>query len=272
MTENPTDILKRLEARASSRPVVLPAWPEWMRAAPAAVLRSALFGLVERGTRGHCSDNITSWSGVEIFYEGEALDQADLDVWLQALHHCRTDGQFVVAKLNAATFLRSLGRAAGKGGREWLFASIERLHRGSVSVIADEGRRKYAGYLIAEHSRDESTGEIRIGISPMVATLFGSDFVQVPWDMRLLLQTGLAKWLHGYIRSHRTTPQNPHRVSLDHLRAICGSSRPDLKYFARDVRSAMKEVEQTGEVVEWKVERGLLTFVRAVDNSKIGRE
>lgn len=267
MTEHPIDALKRIEARATTRLASLPSWPEWVRAAPAAVLRSALFGLVERGTRGHCSGIITSWSGVEVYYEGEALDQADLDVWLQTLHHCRTDGQFVVAKLNAATFLRSLGRAAGKGGRDWLFASIERLHRGSISVIADEGRRKYAGYLIAEHVRDEVTGEIRIGISPMVATLFGSDFVQIPWDIRLLLQTGLAKWLHGYIRSHRTTVQQPHRVTLDRLRTLCGSSRPDLKYFARDVRSAMKEVEQTGEVVEWKVERGVLVFIRAVDNT-----
>ena len=66
-----------------ARVVRLPLWPEELRTCPSCVLRSALFGVVQRGRRKALEGEIlATWEGVIIRYIGWRLDQADLDVWL----------------------------------------------------------------------------------------------------------------------------------------------------------------------------------------------
>ena len=63
-------------------PVVrLPLWPAELRTCPSCVLRSALFGVVQRGRRKALERAIlATWEGVTLRYTGWRLDQADLDV------------------------------------------------------------------------------------------------------------------------------------------------------------------------------------------------
>ena len=55
--------------------------------APNSCLQSALFGLIEKGTRKYVKQQkVASLNGIEIWYTGEQLDQSDLDVFLHAIH------------------------------------------------------------------------------------------------------------------------------------------------------------------------------------------
>lgn len=64
-----------------------------MRACPLAMRRSARFGVVRRGRHQSLHEvEIATWSGVSIRYTGQRLDQADLDVWVLAVHRFRQRG------------------------------------------------------------------------------------------------------------------------------------------------------------------------------------
>ena len=67
--------------------VMLPIWPDAVRAVPNGFLRSALFGTIRRGARRYMKrERIAALEGIEIYYTGERLDQGDLDVWEMILH------------------------------------------------------------------------------------------------------------------------------------------------------------------------------------------
>ncbi|MBL8252349.1 MAG: hypothetical protein JNJ76_01950 [Candidatus Competibacter sp.] len=74
--------------------VVLPIWPDAVRAVPNGMLRSALFGAIRRGSRRYMErERIAALEGIEIFYTGQRLDQGDLDVWEMILHIARLQGR-----------------------------------------------------------------------------------------------------------------------------------------------------------------------------------
>ena len=94
-------------------------------------------------------------------------------------------------------------------------------------------------------------------LNPELAVLFeDDDFTRLEWEIRLDLDMDLAKWLHGYIASHRATTQNPHRLGLKRLRELCGSDREELRFFRRDVRQAMRELQAAGVVTAWRITPG----------------
>ena len=92
-------------------PVVrLPLWPAELRTCPSCVLRSALFGVVQRGRRQYLQNQIVAaWADTTIRYTGIRLDQADLDVWLTALHLSREQGLGARVVCSERAFLRALG-------------------------------------------------------------------------------------------------------------------------------------------------------------------
>ena len=74
--------------------VMLPIWPDAVRAVPNGFLRSALFGTIRRGARRYMKrERIAALEGIEIYYTGERLDQGDLDVWEMILHIARLQGR-----------------------------------------------------------------------------------------------------------------------------------------------------------------------------------
>ena len=103
------------DAKPTSKPakvVRLPIWPAELRTCPSCVLRSALFGVVQRGRRQYLQNQIVAaWADTTIRYTGIRLDQADLDVWLTALHLSREQGLGARVVCSERAFLRALGRA-----------------------------------------------------------------------------------------------------------------------------------------------------------------
>jgi hypothetical protein len=151
--------------------------------------------------------------------------------------------------------LRTMGRCTGKHDHEWFKGAVARLTACAVEITA--GRKTFGGPLIEGFERDEATGEHVLYLSPRLAVLFeDDDYTRIEWEIRRGLGMDLAKWLHGYIASHRATPRNPHRIGLERLRALCGSDYERLRDFRDDVRKAMDQLQAAGVVTTWRITPG----------------
>jgi hypothetical protein len=74
----------------NGKQLTLPIWTSIERTAPAPIVRSALFGIVKRGTRRFVDREVlASWGNDSITFTGSQLDQADFDLWLEILHQSR---------------------------------------------------------------------------------------------------------------------------------------------------------------------------------------
>ena len=243
-------------AQIATKTVALPQWPEEVRACPSCVLRSALFGIVERGRRKLLERAVVAtWEGVTIRYTGGQLDQADLDVWLALLHIAREHNLGVRVPVTVGEILKTMGRPTGGSAREWFKCAIARLTACAVEITA--GGKTFGGPLIEGFVRDEVTGEHVLYLSPRLVVLFEDDaFTWIDWEHRRSLSRDLAKWLHSYILSHKAARDRPHRIGLARLRELCGSEREELRFFRRDVREAMTELQAAGVVVTWRITPG----------------
>lgn len=248
----------------ASIPLQLPLWPESDRGAPSAIIRSALFGVVKKGRRKAMKrERVASWKDVEINYTGWQLDQADLDVWLQALH-IASQGEIDLGgriRIFAKTFLRDINRSSGKPNRTWLMESFSRLKANSVSIKI--GYISYNGSLIDEFYHDEETGEYAIEINKKLEPLFRDDYVRIEWETRQKLSGDLTKWLHAYVCSHKATDSHPHWVGLEKLKELCGVYEDrEIKKFKYDVSMSMEKLSAEKVVSVWSIKDGILFFSR----------
>ena len=251
--------------KPSLQPVQLKLWPEHLRAAPNAVLRSALFGVVEKGKRKAVKEELlASWKGVEMRYTGWQLDQADLEVWTQLVNLSKEllgDETY----MNERGFLRSLKRSGGGRNIKWLQSSIGRMQACGVSIRL--GSSMYQGSLIHEFAKDDITGRYVVVLNPRLKQLFDDGITLLNFVARKKLKSDLAKWLQGYICSHRATKSKPHRIGLARLRPLCGSSIKRLRDFKRKVIIAMEQLKSAGVVSHWQIVDGhdspILEFVRS---------
>ena len=188
-------------------------------------------------------------------YTGWRLDQADLDVWLAALHLAREHHLGTRVSVTINEMLRTIGRPTDGRSHDWFKSAIRRLTACAVEITRQ--RRTYWGSLIEKGCRDEATGAFVIVLNPELAVLFeDDDYTRIEWEIRRGLGMDLAKWLHGYIASHRATEKNPHRIGLERLQALCGSDRGRLRNFRDDVRKAMAQLQAAGVVTAWRITPG----------------
>jgi hypothetical protein len=225
----------------------LPHWHEKIRGTPNAFLRSALFGLVERGKRKKVAgETIPSLKGVSITVTGWQFDQSDFDVLLQALDlasrqpESSSDG-FV--RFTAKGFLKAIGRASGKSGREWLKASFTRMTQTSLRVTIENpgGYRQdisFHGPLINDFIHDPIDCTYLFKLHPQFGQLFEENWTMLNREQRTSLQTDLARWLHGFYSSHRT----PYPIKVEILKQLCGSGCRRLSDFRTKLRLALQEL------------------------------
>ena len=242
----------------------LPLWDDDQRGAPAAVLRSALFGIIKRGRRAAVEKHLlASWSGSEIRYTGFRLDQADFDCWLEVMHLARQFPLGRDVRFTARGFLRAIGRK-GAGGKDlqWLDSSLTRMVACAVTIRLANGQ-EYTGPLISEFFFDRDSGRYVVRINPLIAQLFDEAFVKLSVATRQRLSTDFARWLQGYVQSHRATEAQPHRVGLVQLQALCGSDTTRLRRFRESIRAAMNELQQQEVILRWRITEGnALEFAR----------
>lgn len=242
--------------------IQMPFWPEPVRAAPSDLLRSALFGIRKKGSREFLSGDeaLASWSGCELRFHGQRLDQFDEDVWLQALHlHRRQDLPSIVFSTNRA-FLKELGLSGGGPNIERLHQSLTRL-QGAV-IKLDTPEYLFNRNLIAGWDLEKGTERIAIELEPEVAQLFAGNVSMLDWQTRLSLRTDLAKWLHGYVQTHKATKKHPHRVAVGVLRELCGATTP-LKNYRYKLKAACEQLKASRALHSWRITpNDCLEFVR----------
>ena len=168
--------------------VQLPLWAEVCRGVPNSVLRSALFGVVRRGPRSFQQRvQKASVEGIRIIHTGPQLDQADLDVWEQALQLARTGGLGCRIQFTASQFLKSIGRGNGKSQHEWLKGAFARLASSVVEI--KDAHRTYFGPILHHGGRDDQTGRYVIEMNPKIIELYGFDgWSSVEFSQRMALK------------------------------------------------------------------------------------
>lgn len=236
------DIPRPFPLPRPAREQQLPLWPEPTRGTPNAILRSALFAAIQGKTRQYLEEaTLVTLSGYEIKFTGKQLDQADLDVWEQAVHLARCSPLGNVCSFRGHAFLKAIGRDTGRRNYEWLHKSLLRLTACAVSIRA--GSRIFAGSLLSSCFRDEETGIYRLRLDPDTLALYApSDWTQIEWSQREALRgKPLALWLHGFFASHA----KPLPVKIETLRDLSGSTTRDLRNF----KSALKDAFECLEIV-----------------------
>ena len=246
---------KKMQQRAAQEPrgpakvLQLPLWPEAKRGAPNAVLRGALFAAVHKDRRYLEDALLAAQDGITVRFTGKQLDQADLDVWEQALHLARTQALGTECHFTAHGFLKALGRSTGKKDYEWLQTALERL-TGAVVRISD-GRRTYFGTLVEGGIRDEETGRYVVEINTKLAKFYGrTQWTQIDWEQRQRLRSKpLALWLHGFYASHA----EPHALSVAYLHKLSGSRNKQLRFFKRHLTQALTDLQQVGAIKAFEI-------------------
>ena len=246
------------EQHRAAKVIQLPLWPAPKRGAPNAVLRGALFAAVHKDRRYMDRELLAAQRGIAIRFTGKQLDQADLDVWEQALHLARTQALGTRCRFTEKGFLKALGRQSGKSGREWLRSVFARL-AGAVVELTQDGRT-YGGTLL-EFYRDEDTGRTVLEINPKLAPFFGpTRWTQIDWEQRQRLRAKpLALWLHGFYASHAA----PHALSVEYLRQLSGSRTKQLKHFKQNLSRALRDLEAVDAIRSFEI-RDDLVHVRTV--------
>lgn len=219
---------------------VLPFWTEIERTAPASIVRSALFGIVKRGTRKFIQrEIIASWGTDNITFTGEQLDQSDFNLWLEILHQSREE----LGKPVYFTFrgiLKAIGRSEGGKDIEWLQRSLTRLK--ATEVLIKSGNKEYAGSFIQCYARNSLTGEYYLTVDAQIAKLFDPTYAKMLLDVRLSLSSDLSKWLYAFISSQK--PRRLHTIGIEKLKTLSGSSssiREFRRMLKRDLLTLKKE-------------------------------
>ena len=246
------------EQRGPAKVIQLPLWPEAKRGAPNAVLRSALFAAVHKDRRYMDRELLTSQRGITVRFTGKQLDQADLDVWEQALHLARTQALGTQCRFTEKGFLKALGRQPGGQNVDWLRSAFARL-AGAVVELTQDGRT-YGGTLL-EFYRDEATGRTVLEINPKLAPFFGpTRWTQIDWEQRQRLRAKpLALWLHGFYASHAA----PYPLRVAYLHKLSGSQTKQLWKFKQNLTQALRDLEAAGAIQGFEF-RDDLVHVRTI--------
>lgn len=270
------ELQEKLKALTDAPP--LPVWHDQARGMPNLCLRSALFGVIQRGRRKAVKgEMVAAVKGLTIRYTGWRLDQGDFDVLANALHLLSQRQQesepVKHVQFTVKGFLRGIGRATGKSGREWLKDSFRRLTATAVEIKVDIaegivcGSYTYVGSLVEEFFYNDRDQTYFLKINPKLARLFDAGWTQLHWQQRLNLKTDLAKWLHGFYASHR----NPYPVKVETLRHLCGSDCGRVSDYRGKLRVALGELKSASVLATWKIDRDDKVYVQKIDATIIAQ-
>jgi hypothetical protein len=218
--------------------------------APNVILRSALFGMVKKGTRSFEKNILkTSFNGYIVKYSGEQLDQSDLDVWLECVQRCQETPLGHSVRFTPNEFLHSIGRSNGRSDYAWLQGSLWRLRVNDV-VISD-GDYSYAGSLIYEQYLDEKTGDCCLILNPKISACFSdAGWTGMSKFIRLQLKgKPLTLWLYGFYSSHK----KPLPFKASTIKGLCGSSVGELRKFRQMLK---KSLDELSSVTGWECKLG----------------
>lgn len=255
---------QRKKANLSKDPAVeeeeqcpmLPSWPEWERAIPNEIVRSALFNVGNRKKRREYYEDvpIVVLGDGEIIYRGQELRQDDQDVWLYVLQlaHHQPLGEWVA--FSAYSFCKALGWSTSGQSYKRLMTCLSRMQATALKIHNKRLHKGISLSLIRMFDYEDDEGNRldhwRIWVEPKMRQLFGNVYyTRLEWKQRHQLKP-LAKWLQGYFASH----QQPRPVSVSHLHRGCGSEQKQLRFFRPKLKSALDEMKAVGFLESWSLD------------------
>jgi len=250
------------EAAPEPEQLFLPGMQELMRAMPNHIARSSLFAPVARGRKKVYTDKVlVSRSDAVIKFWGEQLDEAQADVWMQAMHEAMKQpfGEPVV--INRAEFLRAIGRHTGKEQYQWLLRTMKALSFAMlvIEVKDKKGKQKlsigqtHALHMINGFIHDKKAGTYTLHVDSRWRGLYlNREFALIDWEKRLQfgMRQDLAKALQRLIATSSDLVQ---RHNLEWLKAKMEYSSP-IRKFREALVAACKELERLGIIDRWSVE------------------
>lgn len=224
-----------------------------MRPAPNPVLRGNLFGLVPRGKEEVLKNFLVfEDKRMTITYDGVALGQADLDVWLRLIQlagqrFIDRAAKTIVVDIRPGEFLKEIGREGGKSGhlgksdREWLVRSLKRL-TGIITVKTPDDRKGLIGGLIKGVAWNDEQNRLLVEIDNFIGYLFSARYSLLNSKARKqLLGDDLALWLHAFITAHYGKNEE-FFYSVDTLRQRCRSRIAENRKFKYAVGKKMEKL------------------------------
>ena len=223
------EVAAKAEQKAAETPRqrFLPGMDEFMRAMPNHIARSSLFAPVARGRRKlHDGTLLQSRGDAEIRFSGKQLDEAQADVWMQAMKEAQRQPLGTPVVINRTDFLRAIGRTKGGENYKWLHRTMQDLAFAMlvIEVTKDDGKPKLsigktrALHLIAGFDYDEASEEYTLTIDPRWHAMYGNrEFALIDWEKRREFgrNQDMAKTLQRLV----ATSSNPvQRYALDWLK------------------------------------------------------
>lgn len=260
-----------VERREPPQQLFLPGFDaEEVRAIPNHIARSSLFAPIRRGRRKLYADEVlVSRADAKINFWGYQLDEADADVWLQAIKEAMRAPLGEAVTINRAEFLRQIGRNAGKTQYEWLNESMHRLafamltmtvrrKDGSVKTQVGErparGKEELCFHLVQSWRLDEDDNIYELTMDKQLLKFFtGREYGFLDWKKRLAITgrgTDLAKSLQRLLASSASIEQ---KYSLEFLK---GRAKSDgrMRDFRAILEKALQELKQLGIIAGWRIE------------------
>ncbi|UEP40680.1 plasmid replication initiator TrfA [Burkholderia sp. B21-005] len=255
-------LVRRLEAerltradapteKRSPQQLFLPGMDDFMRAMPNHIARSSLFAPVARGRKTMHKDTVlVSRSDAVIKFWGEQLDEAQADVWMQAMHEASKHPLGEPVAIRRAAFLRSIGRHVGNYEYKWLHRAMEALTFAMLVIeVTKDGAPKLeigksrALHLIDGFDFDVESETYMLRVDPRWQAMFANrEFALIDWDKRLRIdpRQDMAKALQ---RLAATSDETIQRYALDWLkRKLEYTGRP--RDFVDALKRAMRELER----------------------------
>lgn len=262
------DLNKRAVERGEVKPFAIQA-PVDHVAFPTALIRSQLFATITRETYAKKygipldkidklylnNEMLASWKGVEIKYSGALMNQTDLDVFLVLLDSFKEMGSGYIGAITLRDLAKSLKKNSSR--TDQIAESIKRLTTATVEIskfgINNKIEGVYTGHLVEETYRDNNS-KYYVKINPRFSDLFSvSGYVMQELPKRLSLgKNQTAKWMLGYVLSHESTFDNPHRVYFSTLQKLSGSEI-EPRVFKNRVKSIFEKFQQMEVIKGWMI-------------------
>jgi hypothetical protein len=202
---------------------------------------------------------LASQNGITVKFTGEQLNQSDLDVWETLVHLARQHPLGHVCSFTAHGLLKALGLHTGNKDHKWLHSVIIRLTACAVEIT--HGGKTYFGSLVESGAKDQLTRHYNIKLNRDLIRLYGgTQWTAIDWKQRQRLRRRpLAQALHAFFSTHA----KPFPIKLVTLQEVTGSRNPQPASFKRQVRQALKELEELGFLLSSDIEGNSVKVERA---------
>ena len=231
-------------------------WPRACHVQANILLTSALFR-AQRSSRD-IDALVAAQGGRSFALVGKTLTQFDELVWMDLLQ-LMLEQRKTAVRFSLRGIAKSLGISYSGQNLKRIKRSLVRMRSLTIVMMEDADterahpHRGYAGSLLVDFGWAGDRYAARL--NPVwVRMLMREGYTRVDWERHTSLPVGFATWLHRYIHRHTATRKKPHRISIDRLSALLGTTMP-LRNARLAIRKAMARIEQEGGVQGWEVDR-----------------